>query len=66
MTSFLQINIDGRWNLMIATANKLSPDFLIISEQKHTRTEDDGWYNDAGDLCAIAKLKSTLLAPKTI
>lgn len=58
MIRVLQINVDGRreaHDLMQATANQLGIDVLVVSEPKHSKSEEEGWYNDAGASSTLKK-----------
>jgi len=63
MIKVLQINIDGRkkaHDLMQATANQLGIDILVISEPKHSKSEGEGWFNDASSRATIAVLNNKI------
>jgi len=63
----LQINVDGRkeaHDLMEATANHLDIDILIISELKHSRMEEEGWFSDANTKATIAILNQNIQIQK--
>lgn len=62
MMRFLQINAGvGRaaQNLALATAEKLSVDFLILSEQNRSGTEQDGWFADRQGRSAVVARSQT-------
>lgn len=61
MIKVLKINVGGRreaHDLMEATANQLGIDILVISEPKNSRSEEEGWFNDARNRAIIAALNS--------
>lgn len=63
MIKVLQINVDGRkdvYDLMESTAVQLGIDILIISEPKHAKTEEEGWFNDVGNKATVAVINEKL------
>lgn len=45
---------------MQATANQLGIDILVISEPKHSKSEGEGWFNEASSRATIAVLNNKI------